>query len=161
MIEDRIDTELRQRRGVALTEEELVRRRVAKRMKARQEFIGNLTSYLTVNAILLAIWFFTGAGFFWPFFPIFFWGLGLARHASDYYSKYGPGANKIEAQFEEEVRREMQRGSSLSKAKVDEKAKHGAERLSLEDLDDIGDGVRLNDEGELTDSFIREKRRRR
>jgi serine/threonine protein kinase len=159
MIEDRIDTELRQRRGVALTEEELVRRRVAKRMKARQEFIGNLSSYITVNGILLAIWFFTGAGFFWPFFPLFFWGLGIARHASEYYSKYGPGANKVEALFEEEVRREMERGGSLSKAKVDDKAKQGAERLSLDDLGGSGDGVRLNDEGELTDSFIREQRR--
>lgn len=157
MIEDRIDTELRQRRGVALTEEEVVRRKVAKRMKARQEFMGNLTSYLTVNAVLLAIWFFTGAGFFWPFFPLFFWGIAVVKQGSEYYSKYGPGAQKVEAVFEEEVRREMLRGNQ-EKSKIDEKAKQGEQRLSLDDLAAKEQRVRLNDEGELTDSFIGEQR---
>jgi serine/threonine protein kinase len=162
LIETRIDTELRQRRGVALTEEELIRRKVAKRMKARQDFIGNLTSYILVNGVLLAIWFFTGAGFFWPFFPLFFWGLGVVGNGIDYYSKYGPGVHKVEAQFEAEVRREMQRSDlSIGKAKHDNKAKEGASRLSLEDLEAEAGSVRLNEDGELTDSFIREKRRRR
>ncbi|MDQ7024152.1 MAG: protein kinase [Anaerolineae bacterium] len=159
MIEDRIDTELRQRLGLALTEEELVRRKVAKRMKARQEFIANLTSYLTVNSILLAIWFFTGAGFFWPFFSLFFWGIAVIKRGSEYYSKYGPGAQRTEAQFEAEVQREMLRNKRQEKSKIAAKAKQGEQRLSLEDLDAKQDRVRLNDEGELTDSFIGEQRR--
>ena len=71
MIEERIDTELRERRGIALTEEELARRRVMKRRKERQDFIGHLSTYIGVNTFLIAIWFFTGVGFFWPFFPLF------------------------------------------------------------------------------------------
>jgi hypothetical protein len=156
MIEDRIDTELRQRRGVALTEEELVRRKVAKRMQERQEFIGNLTRYLTTNIILVGIWFlFTQGVFFWPIFPLFFWGMALVRQGIEYYSKYGPGAQKVESQFEEEVQQELRRRQT-------DKLKNSGSRLSLEDIDNSDDGgVRLNDEGELTDSFIQERRNRR
>ena len=33
--------------------------------------------YLTVNALLVGIWFFTGRGYFWPIWPIAGWGAGL------------------------------------------------------------------------------------
>lgn len=158
MIEERIDTELRQRRGIALTEEELARRRVMKRRKERQDFIGHLGTYITVNAFLVAIWFFTGVGFFWPFFPLFFWGMGLATQGFQYYNKYGPGAAKREAQVQEEIDRELGR-MSFVQTRVD-KNKHSGERLST-DFGDAQRGVRLNDEGELTDSFIEEQRNRR
>jgi serine/threonine protein kinase len=156
MIEDRIDTELRQRRGIALTEEEVVRRRVLKRTKARNEFVRNLSSYIMVNALLIGIWFFlTGAGFFWPGFPLFFWGMGLVSQAVEYYTKFGPGAVN-EASIEAEIRREMARRNSGAYTIVDEKEKH--DRLSLDDIQ--GGNIRLNEEGELTDSFVKEQRRR-
>ena len=158
MIEERIDTELRQRRGIALTEEELARRRVMKRRKERQDFIGHLGTYITVNAFLVAIWFFTGVGFFWPFFPLFFWGMGLATQGFQYYNKYGPGAAKREAQVQEEIDRELGR-MSFVQTRVD-KNKNSNDRLST-DFGDAQRGVRLNDEGELTDSFIEEQRNRR
>lgn len=163
MIEERIDTELRQRRGIALTEEELARRRVIKKLQARREFIQHLSSYLLVNGILVAVWFFTGAGFFWPFFPLFFWGLGVAGQGYEYYSKFGPGASQNQAQFDAEVRRELARGTTSSQVKLKnetEKPKATGQRLSLDDLEQAP-RVRLNDEGELTDSFIQEQRKRR
>lgn len=34
-------------------------------------------SYLAVNGLLIVIWFATGAGYFWPMWPMLGWGLGL------------------------------------------------------------------------------------
>lgn len=158
MIEERIDTELRQRRGIALTEEEIARRRVVKRMKEREDFIGHLGTYLGVNAFLVGIWFFTGAGFFWPFFPIFFWGIGVVSQGFEYYNKYGPGASQREAKIEQEVVAELGRmqGTDIPIAK--RKPNDDLSRLMDEQN---GGGVRLTDEGELTDSFIEERRSQR
>lgn len=156
MIEDRIDTELRQRRGIALTEEEIVRRRVRKRTKARAKFVRHLSTYIMVNTMLVAIWFFlTGQGFFWPGFPIFFWGMGLVSQGVEYYNKFGPGAAS-EASIEAEVRREMQRSGSDTSRSAQEKEKRS--RLSIDQIQ--GGDIRLTEDGEMTDSFIKEKRRR-
>jgi serine/threonine protein kinase len=156
MIEERIDTELRQRRGIAISEEEIARRRVVKRMKARQEFVGHLASYIGVNSALLALWFFTGADFFWPFFPLFFWGMGLAGQGIAYYNKYGPGAAKREDEIKSEVEREL--GRMSYSGPVMDKGKN--EGVRLEDIGLNGD-VRINEDGEFTDSFVEERRRRR
>jgi len=157
LIEERIDTELRQRQGVALTEEEIVRRRVRKRLKARREFVGNLTSYILVNGGLLMLWAFTGAGFFWPIFPIFFWGIGVFMQGYGYYSQFGPGADRHSEIIEQEVRREMAATRGGMPAVPDEqKSKHETEPpVRLVD----GGAVRLTEDGELTDSFVEEQQR--
>jgi Domain of unknown function (DUF1707)/2TM domain len=43
-------------------------------------------AYLAVNLMLIVIWAATGAGYFWPIWPIAGWGLGLLAHASDAFS---------------------------------------------------------------------------
>ncbi len=48
----------------------------------RQDFREHLRSYLMVMALLVAIWALTGAGYFWPIWPILGWGIGVASHAS-------------------------------------------------------------------------------
>jgi hypothetical protein len=37
--------------------------------------------FLLVNALLVGIWLLTDAGYFWPMWPFFGWGVGLAAHA--------------------------------------------------------------------------------
>ncbi len=37
----------------------------------------HLRAYIAVNAMLIAIWALTGAGYFWPIWPILGWGIGL------------------------------------------------------------------------------------
>lgn len=164
-IEDRIDTELRQRHGVELTEEELIRRQVRKKVKARREFVQQLGSYLMVNSGLVVLWLFTGAGFFWPIFPIFFWGLGVVTQGFEYYSKHGPGAEKTASQIEQEVQRELQRRINDTASGRKNKQKNvdpqkAPDRLSLDDLASGGGSARVDADGELTDSFIREQGRR-
>jgi hypothetical protein len=63
------------------TAEDELRGRAVRRLREQADFRSHLVVYLAVNALLVAIWWFTGAPFFWPVFPIFGWGIGLAVHA--------------------------------------------------------------------------------
>ncbi|MDQ6914665.1 MAG: DUF1707 domain-containing protein [Actinomycetota bacterium] len=38
-------------------------------------------AFLAVNLLLIAIWATSGAGYFWPMWPLLGWGIGLASHA--------------------------------------------------------------------------------
>jgi DUF1707 SHOCT-like domain/2TM domain len=59
------------------------------RAAARASVARHISVYALGVAAVLAIWFFTGAGFFWPAWPIFGFGFGVfaharaARHAGD------------------------------------------------------------------------------
>jgi hypothetical protein len=57
-----------------------LRDRALERLAKKREFQAHLFAYLFVNAFLVAIWAMTGAGFFWPVFPILGWGIGLFFH---------------------------------------------------------------------------------
>jgi len=37
----------------------------------------DLTAFVAVNQLLIVIWAATGAGYFWPIWPLLGWGLGL------------------------------------------------------------------------------------
>jgi hypothetical protein len=69
------------------TAEDELRRRAVKRLRAKAGFWTHLVVYLAVNAFLVMIWFFTGAGFFWPIFPIAGWGIGVAANAWDIFGR--------------------------------------------------------------------------
>ena len=58
-----------------------LRAQALKRLQDRRGLIAHTLAYLSVNTLLVAIWVATGAGFFWPLFPLFGWGIGLAFHA--------------------------------------------------------------------------------
>jgi len=59
--------------------------------EARYGFRWHLAIYIIVNLGLVAIWYYTGAGFPWPIFPILFWGLGLLGHYWGAYHTTGGG----------------------------------------------------------------------
>jgi hypothetical protein len=63
------------------------------RARARAAFQRHLFTYLWVNGLLVVIWALTGFGYFWPVWPMFGWGIGLASHA---FSVYGPRADEDE-----------------------------------------------------------------
>jgi class 3 adenylate cyclase len=42
----------------------------------------HLTTYLLVNLLLIGIWAASGAGYFWPIWPILGWGIGVGCHAA-------------------------------------------------------------------------------
>ncbi|HEU0031967.1 MAG TPA: 2TM domain-containing protein [Kofleriaceae bacterium] len=62
------------------TEEEL--EKIAKRrVQARLGFGIHASMYVMVNAGLLLIWAFTGAGYPWFVWPMLGWGVGVLAHA--------------------------------------------------------------------------------
>ena len=66
----------------AATEDERdLRARAMKRLEDKRGLMAHCLAYVSVHVLLVAIWYVTGAGFFWPVFPIFGWGIGLAFHA--------------------------------------------------------------------------------
>jgi hypothetical protein len=63
------------------------RRRRAERLRAAEVtgFRIHLAVYVIVQALLVAVWWATGAGFQWFWFPLLGWGIGLAVHAAVVY----------------------------------------------------------------------------
>jgi hypothetical protein len=77
-----------------------LRDRAVTRLKQKRDFGAHLFIYLLVSAFLVGIWA-TGAGFFWPAFPLFLWGIGLVLHAWDVYWR--------KPLSEDQIRHEMER----------------------------------------------------
>jgi hypothetical protein len=50
--------------------------------RKQQELSPHLRSFVLVNALLIAVWALTGAGYFWPVWPLLGWGIGIASHVS-------------------------------------------------------------------------------
>jgi hypothetical protein len=58
-----------------------IREIATRRVRRRRAFYSHLTAYVLVNLMLVAIWYFTGRGYFWPGWVLLFWGIGLAFNA--------------------------------------------------------------------------------
>jgi hypothetical protein len=76
--------------------------------EARYGFRWHLAIYIIVNLGLVAIWYYTGAGFPWPLFPILFWGLGVLGHYWGAYHTTGGGWIERETQ---KILREEDKGT--------------------------------------------------
>ena len=70
-------------RPVRPTDRGQLREQAVEELRKRHELAGHVIAYLTVNTFLVVIWYLTGAGFFWPAFPMFGWGIGIVFHAWD------------------------------------------------------------------------------
>jgi hypothetical protein len=89
------------------TPDDDLRGRAVKRLQRRRDFGRHLVIYLLVNAFLVVIWAVTGAGFFWPIFPIVGWGIGVVFNAWDIYQVDGPDERRIRREMER-IQREQQ-----------------------------------------------------
>lgn len=79
-------------------------RRIA---ESRYGFLWHLPIYVIVNLGLVGIWLAGGQGFFWPIFPIFFWGIGLCSH---YMSAYrAPGVSWVDRETEKILAEQQRR----------------------------------------------------
>lgn len=72
-----------------------------KRLLAKREFTANVVAYVVVNTFLVLVWFFTGAGYFWPGWVLAAWGIGLALHGWEVYFR----RPITEADIQDEMRR--------------------------------------------------------
>ncbi|WP_380166278.1 2TM domain-containing protein [Jannaschia sp. R86511] len=80
--------------------ERTLRRAAVTRLENRTDLRTHLLTYVLVISMLIGIWAMSGGGFFWPFYPMAGWGVGLALHA------YGVWST---APTEAQVRAELQR----------------------------------------------------
>jgi hypothetical protein len=79
-----------------------LREQAVARLKKKRDFKTHLLMYVSVNAMLVAIWAITSdGGMFWPIFPILGWGIGVVANAWEVY-----GRKPI---TEEEIQREAER----------------------------------------------------
>jgi serine/threonine protein kinase len=125
MIEERVDSELIARElgdedandygydAPDAVDDREIRKRVARKMKARQEFATHLVIFVFINAMLFGIWGFTSGfrGFPWPFIPMLAWGSGVFAQYMEYRSKHGAGAARREAMIRREIEAERARRS--------------------------------------------------
>lgn len=75
-------------------------------LEKRRDFHRHVTVYFLVNAALVTIWMVTNAGgFFWPVFPIVFWGIGVVMNGWDAYSEDVMSERRIEREMERLQRR--------------------------------------------------------
>ncbi len=70
-----------------------------KRLGAKREFRFHLSVYLAVNALLIVIWAATGAGYFWPIWPMGGWAIGVAAHAFAVYGRRPVTEDDIQAEI--------------------------------------------------------------
>jgi 2TM domain len=83
------------RNEITMEEDQELRQQAIVRLKKKSDFKAHLLAYVLVNAFLLVIWAATGAGFPWPIFPIFGWGIGVAFNAWDAYGRTTPTESEI------------------------------------------------------------------
>ena len=80
--------------------------RLWKIARRRTRFKNGAITYLLVNTMLIAIWYFTSGSptFFWPIFPLVFWGIGLALN---YYQAYWEKGNSVQKEYDKLLREDQ------------------------------------------------------
>ncbi|GAB95611.1 hypothetical protein BJY21_000841 [Kineosphaera limosa] len=58
-----------------------LRKCAMERLEAGANFKRHLSSYVVMSGMLVAVWLFSGAEYFWPMWPMLGWGIALAWHA--------------------------------------------------------------------------------
>lgn len=79
-----------------LTERDAAR----KRLQAQRDFVSHVVAYVVINAFLIGVWAFTGAGYFWPAWILGGWGAGLVMHGWDTFLRRPITDADIDAELE-------------------------------------------------------------
>jgi hypothetical protein len=80
--------------------DEELRALALKRLKAKRDLQAHIIAYVTVNLLVVGVWWMTmPGGFFWPIFLILGWGIGLAFNIWEIVSPE-PGPEQVSAEME-------------------------------------------------------------
>jgi len=107
-------------------DEDAIRRRVEKRIKAQREFISHFITYCIVNALIWCVWAFAPAimnqiglntstfpfslvALPWPLLVMFGWGIGLVGHGMNTYYKSDTAEKAKERMVQREIEKERMR----------------------------------------------------
>jgi hypothetical protein len=73
-----------------------------KRAEEKLEFFTHLTTYIVVNAILLIINLVTSPGYYWFYWPLLGWGIGITLHGMNVFV-YGEGSSLKDRMIRKEM----------------------------------------------------------
>jgi hypothetical protein len=76
------------------------REEARKRLQERRDFGSHLVAYIVINAFLVGVWAFTGAGYFWPAWVLAGWGIGLVLHAWNVFFRRPITEAEVDAELE-------------------------------------------------------------
>ena len=85
-----------------------------KRAKSKIDFYNHVMVYVVVNAFLFAINWFTSPEYYWAFWPLAGWGVGLVLHGATVYLRTDDPElldQLTEHELEREKAREQETGS--------------------------------------------------
>ncbi len=71
-----------------------------KRAEEKLGFYIHFSIYVAINALLILIWWFTGAGFPWFIFVLGFWGIGLVANFVSVFVGTGVSDRMAEREYE-------------------------------------------------------------
>lgn len=77
-----------------------LRKEAIKRVSKRRDLGAHVVTYCVVNAMLVAIWAITGAGYFWPAWVLLGWGVGLVLNVWDVYFRRPVTEHDIQRELE-------------------------------------------------------------
>jgi hypothetical protein len=95
---------------LSVDKETVAYRKASRRVKELKGFYGNLTSYCIVIPFLFILNLWTSPGYFWFFWPMLGWGIGLASHAV---SVFGVGKDWEEKKIKELMEQEKRNHKTL------------------------------------------------
>jgi hypothetical protein len=70
------------------------------RLRSKRDLAVHVVGYLAVNGFLVLVWAMTGMPFFWPIFPIVFWGIGLGAHTWDVFGPQDFSEKRIQREID-------------------------------------------------------------
>jgi hypothetical protein len=120
-----------------------IRVRADRPFRKRREFLTHLAVYLSINALLWSIFIMTDSDFPWPIFPSFFWGMGVV---SQFFESF------VTRSDDNAVERILRRERAVIEGSAKRKNDALDESVSAKRKNE----TRLTEDGELTDSLIRE-----
>lgn len=83
-----------------------LRKLAISQLRRKRGLQAHVIAYLSVNLLLVAIWYFSGRGYFWPVFLILGWGIGVVFNIWDVYVP----ERVTEERIQQEIRRLKGRG---------------------------------------------------
>ncbi|MDW5562704.1 MAG: 2TM domain-containing protein [Methanomassiliicoccus sp.] len=83
-----------------MDDEQMLRSRARKIAEDKIGFYMHLTAYVLVNALLIAIWWWSGGGFPWFLFVTVFWGIGLVSHGIGAFMGHGYTERMAEREYQ-------------------------------------------------------------
>jgi hypothetical protein len=77
-----------------------LREEARKRVSKRRDLGAHIVAYTVINAMLVAMWAITGAGYFWPAWVMLGWGVGLVLNIWDVYFRRPVTEHDVEREIE-------------------------------------------------------------